>query len=182
MANVMPHRKLSTTTIHIMALDGIIHVNSLFTLGLFLGLTLYPDPAATLVSGSCSAGLAIAENLVSCHVYSFSSFLFSSLIASALKQAIKIANGNREYEERGLSMTILRVNLMVLRFGILVSAVGSVFGCGFLTMALVNMVQIKLGVLGCKSFHTLAAISPLVTLVPLALAIYVGLVLYAFSR
>lgn len=79
-------------------------------------------------------------------------------------------------------MTIRRVNLMVLRLGILVSAVGSVFGCGFLTMALVNMVQIKLGVVSCQSFYTLAAISPLVTLVPLALVIYVGLVLYSFSR
>lgn len=120
---------------------------------------------------------------MSCHVYSFSSFLFSSLIASALKQAIKIANGSsQQYDALGVSVTVVRVNLMVLRFGILVSGVGSVFGCGFLMMALVNLIQIKLGVLGCKSFYTLAAISPLLTLVPLSLVIYVVLVLYAFSR
>lgn len=165
-----------------MALDGIINVNSLFTLGLFLGLSLSPDPSTTLVSTSCSPGPAVFENLVAFHVYSFSSFLFSSLIASALKQAIKFKNGSVESELLGVGLTMAEVNLMLLRVGILLSGVGSVSGCGFLMMALVNLVQVKLGVLDCKSFHTLAAICPLVTLVPLALVIYVCLVLHAFIR
>ncbi|KAK3206379.1 hypothetical protein Dsin_020425 [Dipteronia sinensis] len=189
--NMSAVKKLSTTTIHIMALDGIINVNSLFTLGLFLGLTLYPTTTTTatttLVSPPCSAGPAVAESLVSCHVYSFSCFLFSSLVASALKQGIRIANGGGEdinggFGTRfGIGVTLVRVNFMILRFGILFSGFGSVFGCGFLTMALVDLVQIKLGVLSCKSFYTLFAICPLVTLVPLALLIYVCLVIYAFS-
>lgn len=74
-----------------------------------------------------------------------------------------------------------RVNLAALRVGIVASCVGSILGCGFLTMALVDLVQIKLGPLECKrSFHALAAIVPLVVLVPSALVIYVLLVLYAF--
>lgn len=74
-----------------------------------------------------------------------------------------------------------RVNLAALRVGIVASCVASVLGCGFLTMALVDLVQIKLGPLECKrSFHALAAIVPLVVLVPSALVIYVFLVLYAF--
>nr|GEV00726.1 Rop guanine nucleotide exchange factor 5 [Tanacetum cinerariifolium] len=47
------------------------------------------------------------------------------------------------------------------RFGYMVSAVGSVCGCGFLMMALVNVVQIKLGVLGSTTFDQLWRLEPL---------------------
>lgn len=184
----LSRNKLTPTAIHIMALDGIFNVNSLFTFALFLGLSWYPpnDPASTLVGGACVAGSAIEEDLVAFHVYSFSSFLFSSLIALALKQAIKISKHGREVRIGGghevLSVTTGHLNTATLRAGILVSALGSVFGCGFLMMALVDLVQIKLGVLGCGSWYTFAAIGPLVILVPLALGIYVFLVLHAFTR
>ncbi|XP_035541033.1 uncharacterized protein LOC108998479 [Juglans regia] len=179
-------RKINTTTIHIMALDGIVNANSLFTLALFLGLAWYPTStlAATLVGSdeSCAAGSDIAEDLVAYHVYSFSSFLFSSLIALALKQAIKIRKPRILGGGEALIVTMGHLNMATLRLGILVSAIGSVFGCGFLMMALVDLVQIKLGVLACGSLYTLAAIGPLVILVPSALFIYVFLVLYAFTR
>lgn len=71
---------------------------------------------------------------------------------------------------------------MALRVGMLVSSFGSVLGCGFLMMALVALVQIKLGTLGCGSIYTFAAIGPLVVLVPSALVIYICIVLYAFTR
>ncbi|XP_021894555.1 uncharacterized protein LOC110812168 [Carica papaya] len=187
MADLAIRRKLiAATTIHVMALDGIVNVNSLFTLALFLGLTWFPttDPSATFVdiSGSCAAGSALIENLVSSHVYSFSSFLFSSLVASALKQAIKIRSDQRAGVACGESVSRVRVNLMALRVGSLVSGFGSVFGCGFLTLALADLVQIKLGTLGCGSRYTFAALGPLVVLVPSALVIYLSLVLYAFTR
>ncbi|KDP42184.1 hypothetical protein JCGZ_02914 [Jatropha curcas] len=171
-----------------MALDGIVNVNSLFTLALFLGLAWYPvpDPTITLVTDpSCTASSAIVENLVTFHVYSFSSFLFSSLVALALKQAIKIADKDDDniisVEELG-SASLVHVDMVALRVGTLVSGFGSVFGCGFLMMALVNLVQIKLGILACGSLYTVAAIGPLVILVPLALVIYVFLMLYSFTR
>lgn len=63
-----------------------------------------------------------------------------------------------------------------------VSALGSVFGCGFLMMALVDLVQIKLGVLACGGLYTFSAVVPLVVLVPLGLGIYLFLVLHAFTR
>ncbi|KAL6275756.1 hypothetical protein ACE6H2_019357 [Prunus campanulata] len=182
-------RPTPTTRIHIMALDGIVNVNSLFSFAIFVGLNWYPttDPAAMLIGSdkACAAGADSAEGLISFHVYSFSSFLFSSLIALALKQAIKISraagsDGGYGYHVRGTNMGHL--NRVALRVGTLVSAFGSVLGCGFLMMALVDLVQIKLGRLGCGSFYTLAAIGPLVTLVPLALVIYVFLVLHAFTR
>ncbi|KAL4298070.1 hypothetical protein GQ457_12G011500 [Hibiscus cannabinus] len=177
-------RKISITTIHVMALDGIVNVNSLFTFALFLGLAWYPTP--TLIDpsspSSCAAGSNLAENLVACHVYSFSSFLFSSLIASAIKQAIKISKDSNDSAARGVGASLVDVNLMALRAGMLVSGVGSVFGCGFLMMALVDLVQIKLGTLSCGSLHSISAIGPLVVLVPSALVFYIFIVLYAFTR
>ncbi|XP_015575519.1 uncharacterized protein LOC107261364 [Ricinus communis] len=177
-----------TTKIHIMALDGIVNVNSLFTFALFLGLAWYPaaGPATTLIAEpSCAASSAIAEDMISFHVYSFSSFLFSSLVALALKQAIRIADKDDDFvisvAEVG-SASLVHANMVALRVGTLVSGFGSVFGCGFLMMALVDLVQIKLGILACGSFYTFAAIVPLVILVPLALVVYVFLMLYSFTR
>ncbi|KAF2579461.1 hypothetical protein F2Q70_00011362 [Brassica cretica] len=187
-------RLLPTTLIHVTALDGIVNVNSLFSLALFLGLTTsgnitFPVSSSAAAGNQhlrrCIAakGPVLAERLVSSHVYSFSFFLFSSLIAMSLKQAIRTTtNGSIvEEEARVLNAGMGRVNLAALRVGIVASCVGSVLGCGFLTMALVDLVQVKLGPLECtKSFNTLAAIVPLVVLVPSALLIYVLLVLYAF--
>ncbi|XVF05430.1 hypothetical protein REPUB_Repub05bG0171600 [Reevesia pubescens] len=172
---------ISTTTFHIMALDGIVNVNSLFTFALFLCLTWYPTPTlidAASSPASCATGSYVAENLVAYHVYSFSSFLFSSLIASAIKQAIKISKDSRDVTGQGVGASLVDVNLVALRVGMLVS----VFGCGFLMMALVDMVQIKLGTLSCGTLYSFAAIGPLVVLVPLALLIYVCIVIYAFTR
>ncbi|XP_050235940.1 uncharacterized protein LOC126685980 [Mercurialis annua] len=184
----MPRNSLVITTkIHIMALDGIVNVNSLFTLGLFLGLAYpAPDPATTLIGDpSCFASSAVAEDLVTFHVYSFSAFLFSSLVALAIKQAIKIEDKDDDFVVTEAELGgggLVHVNMVALRVGTLVSGFGSVLGCGFLMMALVQLVQMKLGVLSCGSFYTFAAIGPLVTLVPLALLIYVFLMLYSFIR
>lgn len=165
------------TSIHITALDGITNVNSLFTLAVFLGLAWNPyDPTDGGVSvGHCTAGPRILENLVSFHVFSFASFLFSSLVALCLKQAIRLVH-------RPSRPFAVRVNRALLRAGIIASAIGSVLGCGFLMMALVNMVQIKLGRLGCGSAATVGAIVPLVTLIPIAMLIYIGVIFYAFTR
>ncbi|KAK4254912.1 hypothetical protein QN277_007987 [Acacia crassicarpa] len=188
--SAVSRRRITTTSIHIMALDGIVNVNSLFTLALFLGIT-STNTYSTLVDAgtACAAGPSVAEGLITYHVYSFSSFLFSSLIALALKQAINTSKGVEEADALGVVGVrndalsfVVKVDILALRLGILVSAIGSVFGCGFLVMALVNLVQIKLGTLACGSHYTYAAVGPLLFLVPLALIIYIVLVLYAFSR
>ncbi|EOY17960.1 Maternal effect embryo arrest 60 isoform 1 [Theobroma cacao] len=177
-----------TTSIHVTALDSVVNVNSLFTLAVFIGLTWNPyDSSNTLVNpGSpCFPNLRIAEDLIKFHVYSFSSFLFSSLVALALKQAIKISKShalNIHINFRGAEfLEHVDVNKSLLRVGMLVSGAGSVAGCVFLMLALVNVVQIKVGTLACGSGHALAAVVPLVILVPLALLIYVCVGLYAFT-
>ncbi|CAI0411106.1 unnamed protein product [Linum tenue] len=167
------------TSIQITALDGIVNVNSLFTFAVFVGLAWNPtSPSDTLITDpACTAGRGVGEALISFHVYSFSCFLFSSLVALALKQAIRINNPFHLPAE-----FLGQVNKNLLRIGMLISGIGSAFGCVFLMLALVNVVQLKLGTLSCGSSHTYAAVVPLVIFVPVAILIYSSLVLYAFTR
>ncbi|KAL5164136.1 hypothetical protein HKD37_18G049515 [Glycine soja] len=183
-ATTMSSSSSSFTSLHITALDAIVNVNSLFTLAVFIGLTWNPnDPSNSLNSDpACAPTAAIAENLIAFHVYSFSSFLFSSLVALALKQAIRLSRTTSFHYPAVVDHLVADVNRTALRLGMLVSGVGSVAGCAFLMLALVNVAQIKLGTLACGSSHTYAAVVPLLIFVPLALLIYVSLVLYAFTR
>ncbi|KAK7387426.1 hypothetical protein VNO78_28228 [Psophocarpus tetragonolobus] len=168
----------SITSVHIPALDAIVNVNSLFTLAVFIGLTWNPnDPENSLNEDpACAPTAAIAENLIAFHVYAFSSFLFSSLVALALKQAIRLSTSFH------YPALVAHINRTALRLAMLVSGLGSVAGCSFLMLALVNVAQIKLGTLACGSSHTFAAVVPLLIFVPLSLLIYLSLVLYAFTR
>jgi hypothetical protein len=180
------------TSIQVTALDGIVNVNSLFTLAAFLGLAWRPssdgpglaDGADRL--GACAAGDRIESDLVTFHVLAFSCFLFSSLVALCLKQIVRTFPHYR-HAAAGSGSAVswtAKINRAALRVGILSSAVGSVCGCGFLMMALVNVVQVKLGRLGCGAGGSAAwgAVIPLVTFVPTAMLIYFGIVFYAFTR
>ena len=188
------------TSIHVTALDGIVNVNSLFTLASFVGLAWRPSAdgpglaaGADRAGSPCAAGDRAESDLVSFHVLAFACFLFSSLVALCLKQLVRTFPPHRSRRGAGAgpsssSSSVLgrtaRINRAALRVGILASAVGSVAGCGFLMMALVNVVQVKLGRLGCGAGGSAAwaAVVPLVTLVPAAMLIYIGIVFYAFTR
>ncbi|MED6169149.1 hypothetical protein PIB30_018676 [Stylosanthes scabra] len=82
----------SFTSLHITALDAIVNVYSLFTIAIIVGLSWNPnDPSNNLNHDpACSPTAAIAENLV----YSFRSFLFSSLVALTLKQVIRLSRNH----------------------------------------------------------------------------------------
>jgi len=184
------------TSIHVTALDGIVNVNSLFTLAAFVGLAWRPSSdgpglaaGADRAGSPCAAGDRAESDLVSFHVLAFACFLFSSLVALCLKQLVRtFPTHHRRGTASASSSSVLgrtaRINRAALRVGILASAVGSVAGCGFLMMALVNVVQVKLGRLGCGAGGSAAwaAVVPLVTLVPAAMLIYIGIVFYAFTR
>ncbi|KAF3330747.1 hypothetical protein FCM35_KLT04101 [Carex littledalei] len=163
------------TSISITALDGIVNVNSLFTLAAFAGLAWTPsDGATTLSSPECAAGDRVESDLVFFHVLAFACFLFSSLVALCLKQAI------RTVSRHGHASSV-RINRLGLRGGILACATGSVFACLFLMLALINVVQVRLGRISCGG-AALGAVLPLVILVPSGLLIYAGIVLYTFSH
>ncbi|KAA8539664.1 hypothetical protein F0562_026357 [Nyssa sinensis] len=162
----------SGTSIQTTALDGILNVNSLFTLGVFIGLTWQPaDITNTLIDDpNCVADSKVAKDLFAYQVYSFSSFLFSSLVALALKQAVRISKTARS--RTILTHDLAHINRNALRVGYMLSAAGSVSGSVFLVLSLVNVVQIKLGTLACGSSHSYGAVVPLLIFVPSALLIY----------
>ncbi|CAA6656491.1 unnamed protein product [Spirodela intermedia] len=64
----------------------------------------------------------------------------------------------------------------------LLSAGGSVLGCIFLVLSMVNVIQIRLGMLSCGSRAAVRAVTTLVTLVSSALILYISTVLYSFKQ
>ncbi|KAJ7009139.1 hypothetical protein NC653_007699 [Populus alba x Populus x berolinensis] len=76
--NTSPGVSSSTTSVHVTALDGIVNVNSLFTVAVFVGIDM-------------------AKNLLVFEVVSFSFFLFSSLVAQGLKLGLEVRDDGVGY-------------------------------------------------------------------------------------
>ncbi|EPS59734.1 hypothetical protein M569_15072, partial [Genlisea aurea] len=167
---------LTTTSVHIAALDGIVNVNSLFTVAVFVGLSLATPGQHSLEKPSaCDSGIEVARRLIVFEVVSFSFFLFSSLVAQGLKLAINLLN-SRDADEAFRA----HINLKVLRCGMLASAVGSVLGCLFLMLSMLSVIEIRLGMFGCGSVSSARAAATLVVLVTSSLVVYISTVVYAF--
>ncbi|MQL96726.1 hypothetical protein Taro_029400 [Colocasia esculenta] len=168
----------STTSIHVTALDGLVNVNSLFTIAVFVGLSIATPGQHSLENKTvCDAGADVARNLLVFEVVSFSFFLFSSLVAQGLKLAINLLN-SKDVDEAFRA----HINIKVLRFGMLFSAAGSVLGCLFLMLSMVNVIQIRLGMLSCGSRAAVRAVTTLLTLVTTALVFYISTVFYSFKQ
>ncbi|XP_020594709.1 uncharacterized protein LOC110034807 [Phalaenopsis equestris] len=168
----------TTTSVHVTALDGLVNVNSLFTVAVFVGLSLTSPGQRSLENNTaCDAGPDVVRNLLVFEVVSFSFFLFSSLIAQGLKIAINLLNSN-DVDETFRA----HINARVLRLGMLGSAIGSVMGSIFLLLSMVNVIQIRLGMLSCGSNAAVRAVAALLTLVCTALAVYISTIFYAFTH
>ncbi|XP_054785399.1 uncharacterized protein LOC129291871 [Prosopis cineraria] len=168
----------STANIQVTALDGIVNVNSLFTIAVFVGLSLTTPGQRSLENrSSCDAGTDVAKKLLVFEVVSFSFFLFSSLVAQGLKLAINLLN-SKDVDEAFRS----HLNVKVLRLGMLGSAVGSVMGCLFLMLSMINVIQIRLGLLSCGSKSAIHSVIALVVLVSSALLTYISTAVYAFTH
>ncbi|XP_057796532.1 uncharacterized protein LOC131012567 [Salvia miltiorrhiza] len=166
----------ATTSVHVTALDGLVNVNSLFTIAVFVGLSLATPGQHSLENPSaCDAGVDVAKKLLVFEVVSFSFFLFSSLVAQGLKLAINLLN-SKDVDE----IFRAHINLKVLRFGMMASAIGSVMGCLFLMLSMVNVIQIRLGMLSCGSRSAVHAVTALIVLVTSALLVYISTAVYAF--
>lgn len=59
-------------------------------------------------------------------------------------------------------------------------AVGSVMGCQFLMLLIVDVIQIRLGMLSCGSKSAVHSVVALVVLVSSDLLVYISTVVYAF--
>ncbi|KAM7521914.1 hypothetical protein LguiA_011816 [Lonicera macranthoides] len=161
------------TTVHVTALDSIVNVNALFTIAVFLGLSLSaPNPSSS--GNGCLCGAGDVNRLLAYEVISFSFFLSSSLIAQGLKLAINLLN-SRVLEVHNKAM----INCRVLSFGMVGSAIGTVMGCVFLILSMVLVVEVKLGKLACGGDALWAAIT-LIILVTSALFVFASTTVYAF--
>ncbi|KAK4743036.1 hypothetical protein SAY87_001037 [Trapa incisa] len=167
-----------TTSVHVTALDGLVNVNSLFTIAVFVGLSLtVPNQHSLENTSSCDASIDTVEKLLVFEVVSFSFFLFSSLVAQGLKLAINLLN-SKDVDEAFRA----HVNIKALRFGMMASAFGSVMGCLFLMLSMVSVIEIRLGVLSCGSKPAIHAVTTLIILVSSALLVYISTAVYAFLQ
>ncbi|RWR89470.1 maternal effect embryo arrest protein [Cinnamomum micranthum f. kanehirae] len=170
-------RTSTTTSIHVTALDGIVNVNSLFTMAAFVGLSLTTPGQRSLENrNECDAGIDVEKWLLMLEVVSFSFFLFSSLIAQGLKLALNLLNSKDEEDAFRA-----HINSKLLKYGMMGSAVGSFMGCIFLMFSIVNVVQIRLGLLSCRSQHAVHAVVVLFALLLPALVGYMWTCIYAFK-
>lgn len=158
----------STTSVQVTALDGLVNVNSLFTIAVFVGLSLTtPNQRSLENKSTCDAGVDVAKKLLVFEVVSFSFFLFSSLVAQGLKLAINLIN-SKDVDDAFKA----HINIKVLRFGMLGSAIGSVMGCLFLMLSMVNVIEIRLGLLSCGSKSASHAVTAMVMMVSSALLVF----------
>ncbi|KAL2470779.1 hypothetical protein Adt_38915 [Abeliophyllum distichum] len=164
----------SKTSIHVTALDGIVNVNSLFTMAIFIGFSLtVPANGSAGHPASCNASINTVRRLIVFEVISFSFFLFSSLIAQSLKLTINLLNNLDASDPHKAD-----IDSSVLKYGLFGSAIGSVMGCLFLTLSIVDFIQVKLGVLSCGD-EPVYAIVTLVVFVGSSLLVYVFTSVYA---
>ncbi|KAH0636328.1 hypothetical protein KY289_036243 [Solanum tuberosum] len=103
---------VSTTSVHVTALDGLVNVNSLFTIAVFVGLSLTTPGQKSLEDRTaCDAGIDVVKKLL------------------GLKLAINLLN-SKDVDEAFRA----HINLKVLRLGMMASAIGSirlgVLSCG----------------------------------------------------
>ncbi|XP_022874246.1 uncharacterized protein LOC111393076 [Olea europaea var. sylvestris] len=164
----------SNTSIHVTALDGIVNVNSLFTMSIFIGFSLtVPANGSAGHPASCNASIDTVRRLIAFEVISFSFFLFSSLIAQSLKLTINLLNSLDASDPHKAD-----IDSSVLKYGLFGSATGSVMGCLFLTLSIVDFIQVKLGVLSCGGEPVYGVVT-LVVFVGSSLLVYIFTSVYA---
>ncbi|KAL3653247.1 hypothetical protein CASFOL_002928 [Castilleja foliolosa] len=161
------------TSVHVTALDGIVSVNSLFTMAIFIGFSLtVPEAASAAASVECHVSRQTVRRLIVFEVVSFSFFLFSSLIAQSMKLAINLINNMDATDPHKAD-----IDPDVLKYGLFGSAAGSVVGCVFLMLSMVDFIQVKLGVFSCGGKPVYALVT-LVVFVGAGLAVYVVTAIY----
>ncbi|XP_019166796.1 PREDICTED: uncharacterized protein LOC109162578 [Ipomoea nil] len=165
--------------VHVTALDGVVNVNSLFTIAIFLGLAMAsPGQLKSLnVREECQPGAKTAKMLVVFEILSFSFFLFSSLVAQSIKLSLNLQPSSDQASDQAANerSSSVAVDEHLLTAGVLFSAMSSVVGCLFLLVSMVNVIELKLGVLSCMATATIVSVA---FLIPLSLA---GILIYVFA-
>ncbi|KAL2488371.1 uncharacterized protein Fot_41663 [Forsythia ovata] len=111
----------------------------------FIGFSLtVPAAGSAGHPASCNASIKTVRILIVFEVVSFSFFLFSSLIAQSIKLTINLLNSLDPTDPHKAD-----IDSSALKYGLCGSAFGSIMGCVFLMLSIVNFIQVKLGVFSC---------------------------------
>ncbi|KAF8037964.1 hypothetical protein BT93_B0726 [Corymbia citriodora subsp. variegata] len=153
-------------------LDDIVGLNSWFTVAMFVGLSLAtPGQVHSLEEDrpECDPDAKLRKRLIFYEIASFSFFIFSGFLGKTVKIVLYI------YEKKKRANPHRQVfSLLAFYFAIY----GTMTGCLFLLLAMVDVVQIKLGKISCKSDYTVRTVTVLVGAVGVALMTYFFTVLY----
>ncbi|KAF5752012.1 hypothetical protein HS088_TW02G01032 [Tripterygium wilfordii] len=150
--------------VQIKALDDIVAMNSLFTIAVFVGLSLASSNEHNLGGRKeCDADPGTAQRLILYEVVSFAFFLLSSLAATTCK--VVLNTRNLLDSEFGL----FKHNRDIL---VSVAGIASFVGVVLLTLSMVNVVEIKIGKLSCGNVYAIQSVVYLCTIVLVALLIY----------
>lgn len=161
------------------------NVNSLFTIAVFIGLSFAsPNQQSLENRRECDADPVVAKTLVMYEVISFAFFLVSSLAAKSLKVLLNFYKIRDYIELVGIPDKRSRDIILshTWRHALfVVSALASACGIIFLTLSMVNVIQIRLGKLSCGSVYTYKSVVSLTVLVFSALVLlYVPPLILAF--
>lgn len=157
---------------HFKALDDLVSVNNLFTMAVFVGLSMATRDQKSLETQEvCQADIGYAKMLLLYEVVAFACFLLSSLVAKVVKLHLTI---DGDY--------FLSKHFDMKDFMLIIAASSSVAGIVFLTLSVVNIIQIRIGLLSCGSKVAWQAVCGLSAIVGVGLIIYVismGIAIFA---
>lgn len=158
------------------ALDTVVSLNSLYAVSSFLGFSLTTIGLHSIDGRlGCDANISTIRTLMFFEVISFAFFLTSSLVAHGLKIMIKLVNAaesNKEFRSHFNRKSIRKVMLCAI--------FSSILGCIFLILSIVNILQIRLGILSCRSPSTVQGAVALVVIVSCGVVFHVGITVLAF--
>ncbi|TXG68281.1 hypothetical protein EZV62_003216 [Acer yangbiense] len=170
--------------VHQKALDDLVNVNCLFTLAVFVGLA-YANPSQRSLENrpECDPDPVLGKRLVIFEVNSFACFLFSSLVAKAIKVLLNIHKKELTRDNRQDRLPELCKKILLSepwkRISLGLSVVASFAGIVLMTLSMVYVIQIRVGKLTCGSDHAIIAVAPLCVIVFAAMLFYVPSMAYA---
>lgn len=177
-------KKTKETTIkeiHCQAMDDLVNVNSLFTVAAFVGLSLATRDKTNLEQrDECDAGPQVKKILIVYEVLAFACFLLSSMLAKVIKLHLYL-DGSSYVTILGTHSYFRRKAFNLKIYMLIVAAVMSIVAIVFLMLAVVNIVQVRIGLLSCGSVEARAAVWAMCWIVGIGLVIYVVSMVIAIS-
>ncbi|KAI6669211.1 hypothetical protein NL676_004097 [Syzygium grande] len=154
-------------------LKDVVALNSLFTVAVFVGLSLaQPGQVQSLQDETtCHPDAKIRKRLVAFEIASFSCFICSGFLAKTVMVFLYV-DKNQDRDAKNLHRQLKYL------VGFYLSIYVSMVGCLLLLLAMVDVVQIKLGRLSCHSKFAVGTVSVMVGTIGLGLVIYFMSVTY----